>query len=55
MEVATETESATRESFVLVPDSVVSAPWSVLFGRGEACVTAVKTRHTLWCRVSLVP
>ena len=39
---------ATREFVVLVPDPVVFAPWSVL-------VTAVKTRHTLWCCVSLVP
>ena len=54
-EVATETESATQESVVLVPDPIVSAPWSVLFGRREPCVTAVKTRHTLWCRVSRVP
>ena len=54
-EVATETESATREFVVLVPDPIVSAPWLVLFGRGEPCVTAVKTRHTLWCRVSRVP
>ena len=52
-EVPTETE--TRESVVLVPDTIVSAPWSVLLGRGEPCVTAVKTRHTLWCCVSLVP
>ena len=54
-EVATETESATRESVVLVPDPIVSTPWSLLFGRGEPCVTAVKTRHTLWCRASRVP
>ena len=54
-EVATETESATRESVVHVPDPIVSAPWSVLFGRGEPCVTAVETRHTLWCCVSRVP
>ena len=54
-EVATETERATRESVFLVPDPIVSAPWSVLFGRGEPFVTAVKTRHTLWCCVSLVP
>ena len=52
-EVATETE--TQESVVLVPDPVVSTPWSVLFGRGEPFVTAVKTRHMLWSRVSLVP
>ena len=32
-EVATATE--TRESVVLVPDPIVSTPWSVLFGRGE--------------------
>ena len=54
-EVATATESATWESVVLVSDPIVSAPWSVLFGRGEPCETAVKTRHTLWCRVSCVP
>ena len=52
-EVATETE--TQESVVLVPDPIVSAPWSVLFDRGGTVVTAVKTRHTLWCCVSLVP
>ena len=37
-EVATETETRA---------------WSVLFGRGEPIVIAVKTRHTLWCCVSL--
>ena len=37
---------ATRESVVLAPDPIVSAPWSVLFGPGGPCVTAVKTRHT---------
>ena len=46
-EVATETE--TRESVFLVPDPIVSAPWS------RAFVIAVKTWHTLWCCVSLVP
>ena len=48
-EVATETE--TRESVVLVPDPIVSAPWLVLFGRVEPFVIAVKTRRTSWCCV----
>ena len=52
-EVAREMEI--RESVILVPDPIVSAPCSVLFGRGEPFVIAVKTRHTLWCCVSLVP
>ena len=52
-EVATETEI--REFVVLVPDPIVSAPGSVLLRRGEPFVVAVKTRHTLWCCVSLVP
>ena len=44
-----------REFVFLVPGPIVFAPLSVLFGRGEPCVTAVKTRHALWCCVSLVP
>ena len=46
----------TTQKFVIpVPDPIVFAPWSVLFDRGEPCVTAVKIRHALWCCVSLVP
>ena len=41
----------TQKFVILVPDPNGFAPWSVLFGRGEPCVTAVKTRHTLWCCV----
>ena len=43
-EVATET--GTAESVILVPDPIVSAPWSVLFGRGEPfCDTCQDTAH----------
>ena len=45
----------TQEFVILVPDPIVFAPWSVLLDRGEPCVTAVKTRHALWCCVSLAP
>ena len=45
----------TQKFVILEPDPVIFAPWSVLLDRGEPCVTAVKTRHALWCCVSLVP
>ena len=45
--VATETESATRESVVLVPDPIVSAPWSVLIGRGDPCDSCRDTAHVV--------
>ena len=56
-EVATETEGATRESVVLVPDTIISAPWSVLFGRGDPCDSCQDTAHVVvscfhrcaWC------
>ena len=53
-EVATETESATWEFVVLVPDPIVSAPWSVLFGRGEPSDSCQDTAHVVVC-VSRVP
>ena len=53
-EVATETESATRESVVLVPDLIVSASCRCCSAEASL-VTAVKTRYTLWCCVSRVP
>ena len=50
--VATEMESATRESVDLVSDSIVSA-WSVLFGRGESCDSCQDTAHVVMsCVVS---
>ena len=46
-EVATETESATRGSVVLVRDPIVFAPWPVLFGRGEPCDSCQDTAHVV--------
>ena len=38
---------ATRESVVLVPDPIVSAPWYVLLDRGELCDSCQDTPHVM--------
>ena len=45
----------TQKFVNLVPDPIIFTPWPVLFGRGEPCVTAIKTLHILWCCAPLVP
>ena len=47
-EVATETESATRESVVLVPDPTVSVPWCVpVRPRRALCDSCQDTAHVV--------